>query len=867
MHKSQMDIQLKEGGQLTKAKWATWLECSNDWELIGSYKINLKKRRLLQKFIFQPGIKAWLKGVLAGKRSRPRLVPEKLGDPGQKLFVFPNQLTQRVILVAAEELSEAARRFWQRVALGNSRLLAYDLETATAPLDIDSVPYYLPRAMDNILEIILKTVDCQGGWLAVRSGDYLEIKAHSSGPDYLDKRLSISGNPLLREIIQFRKAHSVKKNDYEWRMAPRLGFDSATKVWYAFPLIIGKRLIGMVAMWGKSSFSPEDVEKLNLLTIRIASSVEGNITFTDLSNHLHRMAYLNDFAVTVFSSQDLEQIVQRTFALLRRAFNTERIYLMTFLPDSSGMKNYYDHGRLIESETNSHASLPSQVYKGNIYRTDLINSESTYKPAYPGSQSALVIPLKYRKQVIGALGLESKVEGVFTINDEHLVAVIGSYIAGLLENGRLRQEAEARARNLSLIHEVVEKVIGETDVRQVAQIAAGLMAQNFNYELVVVALVRGPKKELQLAGIGGKGVSQVQNGLKSMKSPGEKAISMRVAVTGKSALFNNVSKDSVYLPIPGWGTGSDMCVALKEGDQSFGIIEVESMRKNAFSQNDLLVLESLGGILASVISNVGQYQKLQMTVKQLRATQEELQEHIAAQRMAERRLVQAAKLVAVGEMAAGIAHELNNPLTTVSGFTELTLEEVPPDSRLHTDLELVLREAHRATDVVRRLLDFTRQSDSVRMRSNINEIVKEVLALVNHLLHTSGVQLITHFPNGLPTVSIDRNQVKQVILNLIHNALHAMPNGGELRITTTRRSRDHQDWVIVLVSDTGIGIPPENLERIFEPFFTTRAKEGGTGLGLSISYGIIAEHGGFIEAESQVSKGSIFSIWIPVEVN
>jgi signal transduction histidine kinase len=94
-----------------------------------------------------------------------------------------------------------------------------------------------------------------------------------------------------------------------------------------------------------------------------------------------------------------------------------------------------------------------------------------------------------------------------------------------------------------------------------------------------------------------------------------------------------------------------------------------------------------------------------------------------------------------------------------------------------------------------------------------------------------------------------------------------MPNGGELRITTTRRSRDHQDWVIVLVSDTGIGIPPENLERIFEPFFTTRAKEGGTGLGLSISYGIIAEHGGFIEAESQVSKGSIFSIWIPVEVN
>jgi two-component system NtrC family sensor kinase len=294
---------------------------------------------------------------------------------------------------------------------------------------------------------------------------------------------------------------------------------------------------------------------------------------------------------------------------------------------------------------------------------------------------------------------------------------------------------------------------------------------------------------------------------------------------------------------------------------------VKSKRKNSFAQNDLLMLESLGGILASVISNVGQYQKLQMTVKQLRATQEELQEHIGAQQMAERRLVQAAKLAAVGEMAAGIAHELNNPLTTVIGFTELTMEEVQADSRVHADLELVLREAHRATDVVRRLLDFARQSESVRMRSDINDIVKEVLALVNHLLHTSGVQLITNFPIGLPSISVDKNQIKQVVLNLIHNALHAMPKGGELRITTDRRSRDHQDWVTVVVSDTGVGISPENLERIFEPFFTTRAKEGGTGLGLSISYGIVAEHGGFIEVESHVGKGSIFSIWIPVEVN
>jgi signal transduction histidine kinase len=268
-----------------------------------------------------------------------------------------------------------------------------------------------------------------------------------------------------------------------------------------------------------------------------------------------------------------------------------------------------------------------------------------------------------------------------------------------------------------------------------------------------------------------------------------------------------------------------------------------------------------------VISNVGQFQKLQVTVNQLQATREELQKRITAQHMAESRLVQAAKLAAVGEMAAGIAHELNNPLTTVSGFTELTLEELPPDSPQHADLELVLREAHRARDVVRRLLDFSRQGESVRANSDANGIVKEVLALVNHLLHTSGIQILTDLPNGLPWISVDRNQIKQVILNLIHNALHAMPDGGELHITTLRRSRDHRDWLTINVTDTGTGISPENLERIFEPFFTTRAKDGGTGLGLSVSYGIVAEHGGFIEAESKVGKGSVFSVWLPVEAD
>jgi len=343
-------------------------------------------------------------------------------------------------------------------------------------------------------------------------------------------------------------------------------------------------------------------------------------------------------------------------------------------------------------------------------------------------------------------------------------------------------------------------------------------------------------------------------------------IVMRVAVTGQNVLVNDVNQNPFYRPIPNWDAGSEMCVALKDGDRILGVIDVESQRKNAFSQNDLLVLESLAGILSSAISGAGQYQKLQATVDQLRSAREELQERIVAQRTAESKLVQAAKLAAVGEMAAGIAHELNNPLTTVSGFTELVLDGLPEESDVRKDLELVLRESQRARSVVRRLLDFARQNESMRIRSDINEILTDVLALVNHLLRTSGVQIFTSFSNGMPWVPMDRNQMKQVVLNLIHNALHAMPTGGELQITTACSSRDNRNWLTICLADTGIGIAPENLERVFEPFFTTRSKDGGTGLGLSVSYGIIADHGGFIDVKSQVGKGSTFTIWLPVEV-
>jgi two-component system NtrC family sensor kinase len=141
--------------------------------------------------------------------------------------------------------------------------------------------------------------------------------------------------------------------------------------------------------------------------------------------------------------------------------------------------------------------------------------------------------------------------------------------------------------------------------------------------------------------------------------------------------------------------------------------------------------------------------------------------------------------------------------------------------------------------------------------------VDDVVALSRHLIHTNGVALKLDLEENLPWILVDVNQMKQVLLNLIHNALQAMPAGGELTIATESASRGGRDWVRVSVRDTGIGIPKLDQARIFEPFYTTKADQGGTGLGLSVTYGIVTDHAGQIDVESQPEAGSKFSVWLP----
>ena len=220
------------------------------------------------------------------------------------------------------------------------------------------------------------------------------------------------------------------------------------------------------------------------------------------------------------------------------------------------------------------------------------------------------------------------------------------------------------------------------------------------------------------------------------------------------------------------------------------------------------------------------------------------------------------RLASIGELAAGTAHELNNPLTSVIGFSQLLMERDVPDD-IRDDLELIHSEARRAAEVTKNLLTFARKHAPVKQANRIDLIVEDVLRLRAYEHKLSNIQVKEHFAAGLPEIVVDYFQIQQVLLNLIINAEYFMTeahNGGILTVSARRR----KSTMVISVADDGPGIPQENLAQLFNPFFTTKAAGRGTGLGLSICHGIVTEHGGRIYARSQLGKGTTFFVELPI---
>ena len=226
----------------------------------------------------------------------------------------------------------------------------------------------------------------------------------------------------------------------------------------------------------------------------------------------------------------------------------------------------------------------------------------------------------------------------------------------------------------------------------------------------------------------------------------------------------------------------------------------------------------------------------------------------------ENQLFRSEKLASLGQLAAGIAHEINNPLTGILLFASIVSSDERLDPSLKADIKRVISETVRCADIVKRLLEFCRETVAHKETFSLNAKIEKVIALMYQHPCFHNINIIKDYTPDLPDVMADPAQIQQVLMNLFINACHAMHEGGDLKLSTSMSSED--DYVCVEIMDTGCGISDENLNRIFDPFFTTKAD--GTGLGLSISYGIVENNGGKLVVKSRVDEGTAFTLMLPV---
>lgn len=225
-------------------------------------------------------------------------------------------------------------------------------------------------------------------------------------------------------------------------------------------------------------------------------------------------------------------------------------------------------------------------------------------------------------------------------------------------------------------------------------------------------------------------------------------------------------------------------------------------------------------------------------------------------------LMRSEKLAALGRMAAGIAHEINNPLTGVLMYGHLILKKLPEDSQERRDMEIIVQETTRCREIIKDLLDFSRESIPEMQPANINDIIDKAVSIIDKQVYFEKVDIVKNYSEGIGKIMADVNQLEQVFINLALNGVEAMPDGGTLTIET-KPSYDNKN-IIIKISDTGIGIPRENLDKVFDPFFTTKEIGKGTGLGLAVTYGIIRKHGGQISVESEPGRETAFVIKFPI---
>ena len=493
---------------------------------------------------------------------------------------------------------------------------------------------------------------------------------------------------------------------------------------------------------------------------------------------------------------DLGRIAERLLEGVRSALGVDSIAIL--LPDPSGVFRIFKAVGC-PPEADSLRLPPQSVLVTRLREGEPVNIELWSSSLFPEVASldlACYFPCRAKDEIIAVLGVGRK-EGIDSLNSEEMdiLQALAGQAATAFMNGRLYRSLREKADELQSLTEYSENILESMD--------SGIFVLDLEGRIVrwnrTMESLYGKRRDEVL----GRSFDDIL------------PASFLDALRGSLVLGGNEEIAHIYkLHLP-TGDGRSAMVNV-----SIAPFQVGSGERHG----TVLILQDVTSRL-------------------------QLEEH----------LQHSEKMASIGILAAGVAHEVNTPLTGIASYTQMLRAQVKPEDLRYPLLEKIEKQAFRAAKIINNLLNFSRSGGTEFERLDINKVVLEVLSLLEHQLDKNSIKVLKELGEDLPAIRGSENRLQQVFFNLVLNARDAMPSGGWLTLVT----RADDDTIIVEVKDTGHGIRREDIKRIYDPFFTTKGIGRGTGLGLSVSYGIVQEHGGAIFVESSPGKGTVFQVALP----
>ena len=635
--------------------------------------------------------------------------------------------------------------------------------------------------------------------------------------------------------------------------------DDWTEVEWTLPLAVRDRVLG--TMSARAMLPPgakaDEEQLLNIVANQVAIAVENARLYDGMVRRANEQASLVEAGHLLAGSLHMSDVLQRFTELVRTRLGVDVVRI--WLQEAPGEYRLYAQAGLAEKppterrhfapgegivgwvmEHLTPLQLPDLQVDPRLQERDWAKSE--------GLVSMIALPLLLDDLPVGVLVAVTRTRREFQREEAALAEALATSAAVAIRNARLHEETELRLRHTETLVSI-SQVIGSTlELSEVLRRTTREMVRALGADMGVAWLIN-PARDRFVPLVGYHIPKHVFEGAPDMSLGLDDAFFQRTGQL-RAPVYSSDSPSEPWADIPLARRLPHKSILVQPmfwKEELIGAFTVVWLKEpHRFTPQELRLVEGIALQGAVAVENSRLYEGVKQQMAELKQTQAQL--------------VQSTKLAAIGELAANIAHEINNPLTTVLGFASFIAERLPEGDPTREELNLIQEEAARARDIVRDLLQFSRQRDFMPESTDLNSVLEQVVAMVRRQGALSIVNVHEEYARDLPPVQIDVSRIKQVFLNIINNAVYVMPDGGDLTIATARTD----DGVAVSIRDTGPGIAPEHRDKIFDPFFTTKPEVSGTGLGLSVSLGIVQSHGGNIHVDSEIGQGSTFTVTLPL---